>query len=119
MRGPTFLLVVITLIWSGTFVFVKEAVQVVSPFTLNTLRFGIAFVVTLVVFGGKLRLLSRRELLQGTWIGVLYAAGFFLQTFGLQYTSVGRSSFITGSVVVMVPFAYWFIERRRTTAAGA
>lgn len=117
VTSATFLLLLVTVIWSGTFVLVKDAVQVVSPFALNSLRFGIALAVSLALFGAKLRSLSRQELLRGSWIGVLYAAGFFLQTFGLQYTTVSRSSFITGSVVVMVPFAYWLIERRRITTA--
>lgn len=111
------LLVGITLIWGGTFVFIKEAVQVVPPFTLNALRFGLAFVVSIAVFSGRMRLLSRRELMHGLWLGVLYGVGFFLQTVGLQYTSVGRSSFITGSLVVMVPIAYRLVERRHTTTA--
>lgn len=110
-------LVLVTLVWSGTFVLVKGVVQIIPPFTFNTLRFGLSFAVVLLIVGNRLRLLTRRELLQGMWIGVLYGFGFFLQTIGLQYTTVGRSSFITGSVVVIVPFAYWLVERRKATTA--
>lgn len=109
------LLVGITVLWGGTFVLIKDAVQFVPPFAFNTLRFGIALAVVLLLFGKYIRAFSMREVQRGVLLGVLYSVGFFLQTIGLQYTTVARSSFITGSLVVLVPFAYWFVERRRTT----
>lgn len=109
------LLVGITVLWGGTFVLIKDAVQFVPPFAFNALRFGIALAVIILLFGKYLRALSVQEMRQGVFLGVLYGVGFFLQTIGLQYTTVARSSFITGSLVVLVPFAYWFVERRRTT----
>lgn len=109
------LLVGITLLWGGTFVLIKDAVQIVPPFAFNALRFGVATAVVVALFGKHLRALSTQEVWQGLVLGVLYGVGFFLQTIGLQYTTVARSSFITGSLVVLVPFAYWFVERRRTT----
>lgn len=107
------LLVLVTLLWGGTFLLTKNALDVVPPFAFTAIRFGIALVVMFVLFGKRLRALSLRETGQGTWLGVLYGVGFSLQTIGLQYTTVARSSFITGSLVVMVPIAYWLTERRR------
>jgi drug/metabolite transporter (DMT)-like permease len=109
------LLVLVTLLWGGTFLLTKNALDEVPPFAFTAIRFGIALVVILALFAGRLRALSRRETAQGVWLGVLYGIGFAVQTIGLQYTTVARSSFITGSLVVMVPFAYWLIERRRIT----
>lgn len=109
------LLLLVTLFWGATFLLTKNAVEVVPPFAFTAIRFGIALVVMLVLFGGRLRALSLKETKQGVWLGVLYGIGFSLQTIGLQYTTVARSSFITGSLVVMVPIAYWLTERRRTT----
>jgi drug/metabolite transporter (DMT)-like permease len=48
-------------------------------------------------------------------LGILHAGGFTLQTIGLQYTTVARSSFITGIAVVLVPFVYWLVEKRSIT----
>lgn len=114
-RQAEALLIVVTLLWSATFILTKHAVGVVPPFAFTALRFGMALAVMLVLFGGRLRRLSGREARQGAWLGVLYGVGFALQTIGLQYTTVARSSFITGSLVVMVPVAYRLIEKRRTT----
>ena len=39
--------------------------------------------------------------------------GFATQTIGLEYTTVGVQAFLTASNVVMVPFLYWIICKKR------
>lgn len=105
-------LFLITVIWSGTFVLIKIALSTLQPFTFTGLRFTIAFLFALVIWRSSLKSITWQRILQGTILGILYSTGFYLQTFGLLTTTVGNSAFITGSLVVFTPMAYWFIERR-------
>jgi drug/metabolite transporter (DMT)-like permease len=49
----------------------------------------------------------------GLVIGITMLLGFLLQTIGLMNTTVGVNSFIVSANVVMVPFFYWLLTRRR------
>lgn len=48
-------------------------------------------------------------------MGIVFGIGFLLQTWGLQYTTIAKSSFITGSMVIFTPIVYYLIERRPVT----
>lgn len=109
------LLLLVTMIWGGTFVFIKDAVAEISPYMFTTLRFALALAVSLIFWGKYLRGITRQDVKQGSVLGIMYAVGYVLQTIGLQYTSVSKSGFVTGSLVVIVPIAYWFVERREVT----
>jgi drug/metabolite transporter (DMT)-like permease len=45
-------------------------------------------------------------------LGAFYFTALVVQTIRLQYTTPGKSSFITGLNVAMVPFLYWPVARR-------
>lgn len=96
------LLLVITALWGGTFVVVKDSLDRADPFTFLAIRFAIGAV--------ALALVARRSLLDGPSfryglvLGSFLFLGFSLQTVGLQSTTPSRSAFITGLSVVLVPF---------------
>jgi len=106
-------LFVITVIWSGTFALIKLALQEIPPMTFTAARFTLAFLASSFVWRSSLTSMSRYRLRQGVVLGILFGFGFYLQTLGLLFTSVGNSAFITGALVVFTPFAYWLIERKR------
>lgn len=107
------LLVAITLIWGGTFALIKGAVVDTSPLLLVWYRFALAAIVSLVLWPRALQRVSRQTIVRGLMLGLLYGPGFVLQTIGLQSSSASTSAFITGTLVVFTPFAYWIIAGRR------
>lgn len=107
------LLVVITLIWGGTFALIKVAVDDTSASLLVWYRFAAAVIISLMLWPSALRRVSRKTIARGTMLGVLYGPGFVLQTIGLQTSTASTSAFITGTLVVFTPFAYWLIAGRR------
>jgi drug/metabolite transporter (DMT)-like permease len=107
------LLLLTTLIWGGTFVVIKDAVTQISPGAFVLSRFLVAGLIALLLWPRSLRAIDRRILTSGISLGVLFGAGFMLQTIGLTMTTASTSAFITGSMVVFIPFVYWFVERRR------
>jgi drug/metabolite transporter (DMT)-like permease len=94
------LLIAVTAVWGWTFVLVKDAISQYPTLPFLAIRFALAaFVMALLVH----RLPSRRVLTRGAVIGAVLAAGYLLQTVGLQYTSPGNAGLITGLFVVFTP----------------
>lgn len=100
------LLVLVTALWGGTFVVVKTSLDDVSPSVFVALRFSVALLVGLALWFPAIREMNRVLFWRGMGLGVLFGAGFILQTIGLQTTSPTTSAFITGTMVAFVPFAH-------------
>jgi drug/metabolite transporter (DMT)-like permease len=101
---PAFLaLVVVTVVWGVTFVQVKDAVALYPLFAFLALRFGIASLTLAVPGASRLRGLGRAGWAAAGLAGGLLAAGYVLQTLGLERTSVSSAGFVTGMYVVLTP----------------
>jgi drug/metabolite transporter (DMT)-like permease len=100
-------LLLVTIVWGSTFVLVQNAISSLRPFSFNGIRFFIAAVVLilwLVFFERKqLRLLTKKIVLTGMFIGFWLFLGYATQTVGLLYTTSSKAGFITGLSVVLVP----------------
>ncbi len=105
-------LIVVTMVWGGTFLAVQHALAVSGPLFFVGLRFAIATACTLALSVGVLRGLTARELLAGSAIGMAIFLGYSLQTIGLQTISSSKSAFITALYVPMVPLLQWAVLRR-------
>jgi drug/metabolite transporter (DMT)-like permease len=113
-------LVFIVAVWGWAFVAVKEATEQVPVLTFLALRFTVAALALLpLVLAGRSRPkppeTERRgsPRLAGVVLGLILAAGYVLQTFGLVEIGAGRSGVITGVGVVLVPFGAWIFLRQR------
>ncbi|HEY4644193.1 MAG TPA: DMT family transporter [Bacteroidota bacterium] len=102
----------IALIWGGSFVAVKGALDGVSAFLFLFLRFFLATAIFLTIFHSRLTGLKKETIKQGFVLGVLLCVGYAFQTLGLEFTTASKSGFITGLLVVFTPIFQWGIERR-------
>jgi drug/metabolite transporter (DMT)-like permease len=98
------LLLAVVFVWGTTFVLIKAALADVSPLLFNLLRMALAALVMLALYHRRLRGLARSQWLPGVIAGVFLAAGYQFQTAGLRLTTPSKSAFLTGMVVVFVPF---------------
>jgi len=105
-------LLVITLVWAGTFALVKNSLNDSSPMLFLFARFGIASIACALILNKKIFEISKRQLLIGLFLGFLLFLGFSLQTIGLNITSATKSGFITGSLVVFTPIVQSIILRK-------
>jgi drug/metabolite transporter (DMT)-like permease len=96
-------LILVTAVWGVTFVQVKDAVELYPLFAFLAVRFAIATAVLAPVAATRLRLLDRRAVVAGAVLGLLLAAGYALQTAGLERTTVSSTGFVTGLYVVFTP----------------
>ncbi|AVE04468.1 MULTISPECIES: DMT family transporter [Pseudomonas] len=107
------ILVLITMIWGGTFLLVQHAMTVSGPMFFVGLRFAAA---ALVVGFFSLRTLSELtlfELKAGAFIGTSIMFGYGMQTIGLQTIPSSQSAFITALYVPCVPLLQWLVLGRR------
>ena len=98
-------LVVVTAVWGLTFVQVKDALELYPLFAFLAVRFAIATAVLAPPALRPLQALPRRGWVAGSALGLLLAAGYALQTAGLERTTVSNAGFITGLYVVFTPLA--------------
>ncbi len=102
------MLVACAVIWGSSAFMMKDATKSLPVFWLLAIRFGMAAVLMLVVFSKNVRAhLDRRTIGVGLLLGLWEWGGYAVQTVGLTMTTPGKSAFITGSYVVMVPFIAW------------
>jgi drug/metabolite transporter (DMT)-like permease len=101
-----------------TFVQVKDAVELYPLFAFLAVRFAIATLTLAVPAAGRVRTLGRSGVSAGVLLGLLLAAGYVLQTAGLQRTTVSSTGFVTGMYVVLTPLIALVLLRSRITAAA-
>jgi len=102
-RLATLLLVAVTAVWGSTFFLIRDLVVHVPSADFLAVRFAIAAVVMALVFRRQTMALTRREVLTGVGLGVLYGLAQLLQTVGLEHTDASVSGFVTGTYVVLTP----------------
>ena len=106
-------LVLITMIWGGTFLLVQHAMTVSGPMFFVGLRFAAAALIVALCSWRTLRDLTLFELKAGFFIGVAIMIGYGLQTVGLQTILSSQSAFITALYVPFVPLLQWLVMGRR------
>ena len=103
----------IAVIWAGTFVIIKVTLTQLPPFYFLAFRFSAASLIFFLIFFKKLPRTNKKEITAGLVLGVLLFAGFASQTSGLVYTTASNSALITGVNLLIVPFAQYFIIKRK------
>ena len=99
--------------WGTGFAVTKAGLEFYTMSQLLFLRFGIATLVSVIVFRRKIRNATKSDLKAGIIMGSLLASGYIFQTIGLEGTTTGNSAFITGSSVVIVPFFFWLVTKNK------
>ena len=104
---PVAVLILVTAIWGITFVQIKDALEFYPLFAFLAVRFAIAVAALAVPAARRVRSLGRDGVVAGLLLGSLLAAGYALQTAGLERTTVSAAGFVTGMYVVFTPiFGY-------------
>ncbi len=114
---PFVALVLVTAIWGLTFVQIKDALDLYPLFAFLAVRFAIAVATLALPVGARLRTLGSGGLVAGASLGALLAAGYGLQTAGLERTTVSAAGFVTGMYVVLTPVLALLLFRIRAGLA--
>ncbi len=100
------------LLWGVSFAATKEALVYMGPLWLLAFRFALSFALIASITPGRVRNLSSGDFKVGGFIGFLLLVAMALQTIGIQFTTTGKSAFITACYVVMVPLITWIVDRK-------
>lgn len=117
------LLILTAAIWGFAFVAQRVGAQYVGAFTFNGIRFalGALSLIPLIIFLDKRKEKSeeatekpslKSTLIPGIVVGLILYTGATLQQVGLNYTTVGNASFITGLYMVFVPIIGIFLKHK-------
>jgi drug/metabolite transporter (DMT)-like permease len=114
----------ITVVWGTTFVLVKAALADVSTFVFLAMRFSLAALVLILIYGRALLNGARKSGVRigpGLLAGTILFVAYVFQTTGLERTTASKSAFLTGLSIPMVPFVGSLVYKvwpRRIEVAG-
>jgi len=110
-------LVLVTMLWGSTFLIIHIAMQHSGPLFFVGVRFTIAGLVTMLLFGKHMMGITRFEIGAGIAIGCALFLGYYLQTHGLRTITSSQSAFITALYVPIVPLLQWAVLKRHAYPA--
>jgi drug/metabolite transporter (DMT)-like permease len=94
--------VLVVVVWGISFVFTKNALEVIGPFAYNTLRMSLGTIVLAVLVGRNWTNINRSYV----WPSIITGTTFFLAyasyTYGQQLTTATKAGFLSGTNVVFV-----------------
>jgi len=102
----------VAVVWGLNFVVIKDAIADTGPMTYLLWRHILGAIMLAAVMPRTVGEIRRRDWLHGVVLGGCLFVAFATQTIGLQWTTPGKSGFITSLNIVMVPFLYWVVARR-------
>ena len=106
-------LILTTMIWGFAFVVMKNSVDIIPPAYLLAVRFSMSALLLAVLFHKNLLRADHRTIICGVILGVFLCLSYQFQTYGLKYTTASKNAFITTLYVIIVPFLYWIISKKR------
>jgi drug/metabolite transporter (DMT)-like permease len=96
-------LFLVAAIWGTTFALLRDSVRILHPIDLMAIRFTMAAVVLVLLYGRRVWPLTRRAWIDGGHISLWLGGGYLTQVIGLATITASRSAFITGTYVAVVP----------------
>jgi len=97
-------LVFTTLVWGCGFAIVKNTLNELSPMWFATLRFSVAAILMAPIFLKRMKKYTKNDFKMGLLAGILLFLANSAQIIGAQWTTAGKSAFLTSVYIVMVPF---------------
>ena len=107
-------LLLIGILWGLGFVSVKIGLnEGMNRFYLTGLRFLGSFVLLSILFRKKIRKITKDDLKAGIALGIIQYFGYMFQTYGAEHTTVGKNAFFTAINVIIVPYVFWMLNKKR------
>lgn len=105
-------LLVSAMFWASAYLFVKQVVEVMSPYYLLSFRYLLAAALMFLIALPRLKNMTKELLKGGVLMGTALFVEFLTFTVGLKYTTASRSSFIVAGYIIILPFVYMLIRRK-------
>jgi len=109
--------VVVAAVWGSSYLSVKQIATEADVIPLLVLRFAVALLPMGLLVARRLRRLSPAEIGGGLVLGVILAAIFLLETYGVVRTSATNAGLIISLTMVLTPLAEGLLNRSRPSGA--
>jgi drug/metabolite transporter (DMT)-like permease len=113
--------VMVVMFWGITFIFTKDALQVIGPFAYNTIRMLGGAITLAFLVGRDWQVIGRSYVWPSLVTGFVLFGSYAVQAYGMQFTTASKAGFLTGTNLVYVPIlSAWLLRRApsRTAVAG-
>lgn len=114
-KQANFLFLLATIGWGASYLFTKYAIAETLPFALVAFRFGIAFIVTFLIFRKKLVQTNKATILASALLGVILCATFSTFGFAMQTANPASAGFFMATTVIFVPLIVMLFTRKLPT----
>ena len=108
-------LILVTLIWGGTFPVIKAGLNDISPLFMVVVRFFLAFLFFLPVIIKRRKLITTGFLKAGLILGFSTFIGYGMLTIGLTMTTVAKSSLISYGYALMTPPLQFLLLKKKVS----
>jgi len=105
-----------TLIWGGSFLVVKNSMEVMQPHALLAIRFTIGCLLLSAIFYKRVKAINKDYVIKGGVLGIFLFLAYSMQTIGITDTTPGKNAFLTAIYVVIVPFLFWAVDKKKPDA---
>jgi len=116
------LLFTASLIWGVAFVFQSMGNEYMQPFTFSASRnfFGFLVLIPFIIIykhkrsktENKIKIFNKVTLIGGVCCGLALTIASLFQQYGIKYTTVGKSGFITALYIIITPILGIFIKKK-------
>lgn len=106
------MIALVAMAWGSSYLLMKIGLGSIPPFSIITLRFGIAFLAVALLFFGELRKTYRKVIEYSAVLGFILFAVFAFLMHGLETTTASNAGFLTSTTVVLVPIFHSVLKRK-------
>lgn len=97
------MLIIVTVFWGSSYLFMKMGLVVLQEFNLIALRFGIAFILAGIIYYRRILRADFKTVKYGFIMGTILFGVFAAVTFGVKQTSTSNAGFLVSLTVIFVP----------------
>lgn len=108
-----FTMLVVTLFWGSSYLFMKMGLESIQAFNLVALRFGLAFIIAGLLFYKRLLKVNKQTLKSGFILGTILFFAISFVTIGVKTTTASNAGFLFGLAVVFVPLLLTILFKKR------
>lgn len=101
------------IIWGSSFIIMKNAVDFLTPAVLLSIRFILASIFLTVIFFKQIIKYPKNKIKGPLFTGLCLFLAYYVQTWGLSYTTPGKNAFLTSIYCAIVPFLLWIFYKKR------
>lgn len=107
------MLLIVTIFWGSSYLFMKMGLVVIPEFNLIALRFGIAFLLAGFVFHRRVNHVDYKTIKYAFILGSILFLVFAFITFGIKSTSASNAGFLVSLTVIFVPLLLAIFLRKK------